>query len=474
MIPLNRRRAGQADAVSTGWGRSHRSPARKVELSPTTDPLRMLSTVASGRITTRGCGSSYGDAATVDGGTVLLMTARDRVLLLDTDQGVLTAQSGITLGEILAVTSPHGWSPPVLAGTPHVTLGGAVAADIHGKNHPAAGSIGCHIDSLLVLGGDLKAHRLDAATRPQEFWATVGGLGLTGPILEVALRLQRIGGGPARTTRRKARSLRQIMQQLDESQAHPSPLVHSVAWVDATSSALRGLVDTTTVPDAGDAALERAAGAWPLAAAAESPEGARRRRDAALRARSAASLPGPGLVGRTPIRAAAVGRWYAPRAHHRDAALRSALMPLTHAEHWPRLFGSRGLTQYQFVVPAAHPEAVAAAMRLLVRRRLPPALAVLKRLGPGDPAPLGFAQDGWTLAVDLPSRWDGLEEALRELDRLVIAAGGRVYLAKDRRLAPESFHTMYPSHRTWRQTRDAMDPDGLFGSDLSRRLDLTP
>ena len=148
-------------------------------------------------------------------------------------------------------------------------------------------------------------------------------------------------------------------------------------------------------------------------------------------------------------------------------------MPMNRAEHWPRLFGSRGLTQYQFAVPTGSADAVADCLALLRRHGQIPALAVLKRLGREDPAPLGFAVDGWTLALDLPTRWPGLEDALRDLDRVVVEAGGRVYLAKDRRLPAETFRAMYPQHGGWMRIREAMDPEHRFASDLSRRLRLT-
>ncbi|MEO6791626.1 MAG: D-arabinono-1,4-lactone oxidase, partial [Ornithinibacter sp.] len=151
-----------------------------------------------------------------------------------------------------------------------------------------------------------------------------------------------------------------------------------------------------------------------------------------------------------------------------------ALQPLRRGERWPALFGRQGLVQYQFVVPTASVEVIGVALDLLAEHRTPPALAVLKRLGPADPGPLTFAMEGWTLAVDLPARWPGLELALGDLDEVVAAAGGRVYLAKDSRLPAESLALMYPRLGEWQQARAVMDPRGVFGSDLSRRLRLAP
>lgn len=445
----------------TGWGRTHVSRSRVVTPSSTQDMVGMLGTPRSGPFSPRGLGSSYGDAATVDGGTSLLMTARHRVTRLDDEAGLLVAESGATLGELQATVLDHGWCLPVLPGTGEVTLGGAVAADIHGKNHPAVGSLGRHIAHLTVLGNDLRPRRLSAHDDPEQFWATVGGLGLTGPILEVALALRRVGHGPARTTRLRAATTREVMRLVDEAHGR-SDDVHAVAWLDPTSPAGRGLVDVTILPAPDEEPVRRAHPGHRPDPAAGVP-----------RARQRPALPGPGLVGRPTIVAASRVRWYTPTRTRRSRTIPRALMPLGSAEQWPRLFGRRGLTQYQYVVPASAADAITEGLHLLAHLGLTPALAVLKRMGAGDPAPLGFALDGWTLALDLPTRSPGLDPALDALDRLVVEAGGRVYLAKDRRLSPEAFRAMYPFHTAWSRTRDVMDPRGRYSSDLSRRLHLT-
>lgn len=448
----------------TGWGRAHQSTGRLVSAPGGEDLQSLLSKATDGPLITRGCGSSYGDAATCDGGTVLEMTSRRALLHFDPVAGLAVAEAGLTLGALLAQTQSHGWRPPVLPGTPHVTLGGAVAADIHGKNHTHAGSIGAHVDWLILVGGDLRLRYLAPDTHPEEFWATVGGLGLTGVIAMVALRLTPLGDGQAVTTRERGSSLRQVMDLLDESCGDDTAEAHAVAWLDASHASVRGLVDTTALPPVADPTRHSRTDEASSSSGAGSSLPGRQRR----------SLPGPGVVDLPTIRLASLTRWLLPSRQVRRHEVSDALMPLRHAEAWPRAFGAAGLVQYQFVVPTPAADAVADILGLLRRRRLTPALAVLKRLGSSDPAPLGFALAGWTLALDLPARWHGLQAALLDIDRQVIDAGGRVYLAKDVRLEASSLPAMYPGLSSWRRTRDAMDPDNRFGSDLSRRLHLTP
>ncbi len=437
----------------------------------------------------RGCGSSYGDAATCSGGLVIDMTARRELLHLDVHAGIAVAEAGLTIGSLLSLTAPHGWRPPVLPGTPHVTLGGAVAADIHGKNHPAAGSLGRHVEWLVVVSGDLRPRLLSPDQHPDEFWATVGGLGLTGPILIVALRLAPLGTGAAVTRRVRAGTVAGVMallsaatgegaHEVTETGSGPRPDVHAVAWLDGHG---RGLVDVTTLPrpprpapsTAGDGDGRAADDPvdWPPTRRLRSPTTPAPSAFGATSHR--ASLPGTGVITRATVRAAGRLRWAVPGRAIRSGTPSAAVFPLRHAGLWPALFGEQGLLQYQFVVPTDAASVVTDSLALLARRRLPPALATLKRLGACDPAPLGFAMPGWTLAVDLPARWSGLGAALDDLDRLVLEAGGRVYLAKDLRLGPDHVQRMYPGLDAWRRTREAMDPDHLFGSDLSRRLHLT-
>ncbi len=446
-----------------GWGRTHLAHCRVVRPDGVVSLSNRLA-ATEGPLVPRGSGCSYGDAATRSRGTVVDVRSLRRIVALDDERGVVVVEAGLTLGELLAAVTPRGWVPPVLPGTPHVSVGGAVAADVHGKNHVGVGSIGVHLRWLVVADASGEPHRLDPVRDADAFWATVGGMGLTGVITTVALQLLPVGRGPAVVRRRRAGDLLEVLDTvaaLAERQ-RSDPLLHTVAWLDASAPGRargRGLVQTTRLPERGPGPLPTGPVHTPAAPRPRRP---------------GPSLPGPGVVSRASIAAVNRARWLAPLpSGPRTATIAAALLPLRHAEHWPALFGRHGLVQYQFAVPSRSVDAVGGALDLLAEHHVPPALSVLKRLGPADAAPLSFALDGWTLALDLPARWTGLEEALTELDELVVAAGGRVYLAKDSRLRAPTLARMYPRLPEWQEARDALDPWHAFGSDLSRRIHLT-
>jgi decaprenylphospho-beta-D-ribofuranose 2-oxidase len=231
--------------------------------------------------------------------------------------------------------------------------------------------------------------------------------------------------------------------------------LHVVAWLDGSAPRGRGIVETVRLLD--DDGL----------AGAGAPT--------VSRAARIASIPGPGLVTRPLIRVANTLRWHSGAdSRWATAPIGRALQPLDQLELWPALFGQRGLLQYQCAVPDGAEATIGRLLHEVTRAGLPPALATLKRLGPAGPGPLSFPLAGWTLAMDFPARWGGLESGLRRLDELVVAAGGRVYLVKDSRMSPETVTAMYPGLDRWRRTRDGMDPTGAFGSDLGTRLGLVP
>ena len=452
----------------SGWGRSVSSGAVVAHPLTATDLEEVLRYGGGRGVIPRGMGRSYGDAALCRGGTVVDMTGRDRIVDFDPVAGLVVGQAGATLAKVMAMTIPHGWVLPVLPGTGHVTLGGAVAADIHGKNHVSAGSFGNHVQWLVVMGGDGRPELVSPDLHPQAFWATVGGMGLTGVIVAVAVRLRRVASDSVLTVQRRAADLAAVLRLLDRTAVDQveDPDLHAVAWIDAAvaGQALgRGVVGTARVL-AGDQARQvsrrpgragRAQGARPAGPPVR------------------AALPGPGVITAGTIRAANWGRWVTARDHReRITGLAEALHPLDGAGSWPAAFGRQGLLQYQFVVPPDAEHVLLRALSVLRAKQLPPALAVLKRMGLANPAPLSFPIPGWTLALDFPARWAGLPAALARLDEMVAEAGGRVYLAKDSRLGPSMMAAMYPGLPRWQVVQEAMDPDRVFSSDLGRRLEL--
>jgi decaprenylphospho-beta-D-ribofuranose 2-oxidase len=444
----------------SGWGRTVRRTSQVRR--PTLDGGLVDVVLAEPKITVRGAGKSYGDAALPGSGIVLDTTCRDQIVSFDQGDGVLIVESGALLIDVIDQTLPLGWKFPVVPGTERITVGGAIASDVHGKNHPGAGSFGQHVLWLAVLRSDGTIVQLSAGQDADGFWATIGGMGLTGVILRAAIQLQRVETGWMIRNRLRTHSLDETLQAMEELSVRqePDPDRHAIAWLDAHAQGGRlgrGIVDEFY----GASTLDLPAAVAPF------PEA----RAASTRPRQ--SLPGPGVMSKATITAASAARWHLSRSSNSQlVALRTALCPLDRADSWPAAFGRGGLVQYQFAVPPDQLGTVRAVLAFLGTRGMTPALTTLKNFGFGTAGPLSFPIPGWTLAVDLPARWLRRPDALRPLDKLVASAGGRVYLAKDAVTDPDLIPVMYPRLETWQRTQRRMDPIRRWTSALAERLGL--
>ena len=441
-------------ALLHGWGRTAPSAARLLTPATADEVAGLLAAPAGRGVLARGLGRSYGDAAQVAGGQVL-STARLTGTALDPATGVLVAGAGCSLDTVLAAIVPQGWFVPVTPGTRMISLGGAVAADVHGKNHHVDSSIGPHLAWLELVDGTGRRRRLAPDQDPDAFWATVAGMGLTGVVTRVALRLRRVGSAWMTVDTVRTPDLDTTMATLSE---HDRRFRYTVAWVDL---AARGAATGRGVVTSGD-----------HAAAVDAPgDPARYHPTARL-----AVPPLPVGVVRGPAVRAFNEAWFrrAPRMRQGELQrLEAFFHPLDGVREWNRLYGPAGFLQYQFVVPDDAADLVGTAIGWLQGAGVVPSLAVLKRFGPADPAPLSFPRAGWTLALDVPAGRDGrLAAVLDRLDVAVAQAGGAVYLAKDARLRPDVLAAMYPRLDDWRQVRDKLDPDRRLNSDLARRLGL--
>lgn len=447
-----------AESVSvTGWGRTAPTTARLVHPRTYEEAAAAVRACGARGGIARGLGRAYGDAAQNAGGAVLDMTGLDRIHAIDAAGGTVLCDAGVSLHRLMEVLLPLGWFVPVTPGTRYVTVGGAIGADIHGKNHHVSGSFGRHVLSfeLLTADGAIRTVRRDTPL----FDATTGGMGLTGVILTATVRLRPVATSLMSVDTERAADLDDLMARLTATDHRYG---YSVAWIDLLA---RGRSTGRSVLTRGEHA--------PLDAL---PPRARRRPLAFRPARfpSAPAFVPEGLLGR-----GTVGLfnelWYrkAPRARAGELQRISAFFhPLDGVPHWNRVYGRGGFVQYQFAVGHGREEALRRIVRRIAERRCPSFLAVLKRFGQGDPGWLSFPMPGWTLALDIPASLPGLGAFLDELDEEVAGAGGRVYLAKDARLRPELLAGMYPRLTEFRRLRAELDPRGVFTSDLSRRLDL--
>ncbi|MEU1721975.1 FAD-binding oxidoreductase [Nonomuraea sp. NPDC005692] len=434
----------------TGWGRTSPTPA-VLRRPRSLAELRDLVVAAPGRgVVARGLGRSYGDAAQNAGGLVLDCTGLD-AWSFDEHTGVVTAAGGVSLHEVMTALVPRGWFVPVSPGTRHVTVGGAVAADVHGKNHHRDSSFGAHVRSLTLVTADGAARVL----RPGDplFRATVGGMGLTGVVAEATF-----GCVPVETARMRVdvRRTADLDETLDVMTRTDDRYRYTVAWIDLLA---RGRRMGRSVLTRGDHAPRDADEQPPVFAP---------------RARLHAPPWVPdGLLNGLSVRAFNEV-WYrrAPRSATITQGIAPFFHPLDFVEGWNRMYGSRGFVQYQFVVPFGAEETLRGIVGSLSAHGTVSFLTVLKRFGPGSGGFLSFPVPGWTLALDIPAGQRGLSGLLRGFDERVAQAGGRVYLAKDARLRADMMAAMYPELERWRSIRDEADPEGLFRSDLSRRLRL--
>jgi decaprenylphospho-beta-D-ribofuranose 2-oxidase len=441
----------------TGWGRTAPTVARLIRPRTYEEAAAAVRECGARGGIPRGLGRAYGDAAQNAGGAVLDMTGLDRIHAVDADGGTVLCDAGVSLHRLMEVLLPLGWFVPVTPGTRYVTVGGAIGADIHGKNHHVSGSFSRHVLSLELLTADGTVRTVERGT--PLFDATAGGMGLTGVILTATVRLQPVETALMSVDTERAADLDDLMARLT---ATDHRYRYSVAWIDLLA---RGAATGRAVLTRGDHA--------PLDAL---PARARREPLAFRTPRLPAApafLP-EGLLSRT-----SVGLfnefWYrkAPRARRGQLQRIPAFFhPLDGVPHWNRVYGRGGFVQYQFVVGHGREETLRRIVGRISAHRCPSFLAVLKRFGEADPGWLSFPVPGWTLALDVPAGLPGLGAFLDELDEEVAAAGGRVYLAKDSRLRPELLAAMYPRLDDFRALRAQLDPRGVFMSDLSRRLAL--
>src|SRR3954464_4260729 len=442
----------------TGWGRTAPTPAVLMPVHGDEEAQALLRAAGARGVVARGLARSYGDAAQNAGGLVLDMTGADRVLHADLETGLVDVEAGISLDELMNRFVPQGFFVPVTPGTRMVTVGGAIAADIHGKNHHVAGSFAQHVRRLDLLTADGQVRRISAWTEPDLFWATAGGMGLTGVILRAQVQMKPIESSRLLVDTDRTPDLDSLMTLLTETD---HLYEYSVAWIDTLAKGKR--MGRSVVTRGRFAKLD------------ELP--AKRRTDPLKYHGSVkASVPDvfpPGLLNLATV-AAFNELWYRKAPKRKRDQLQSIptfFHPLDAVGGWNRIYGPRGFVQYQVTVPFGQEAAMREVLERLGSFGTASFLAVLKRFGPGNPGMLSYPSPGWTLALDIPVM-KGLAGLLDSLDEVVIEAEGRTYLAKDSRVRPETFAKMYDRLDDFRAVRKQVDPDGVFTSDLARRLAL--
>lgn len=444
------------------WGRFRPTraavahPERREEI---TEIFSRLKPTAAGVIA-RGSGLSYGDPAQNAGGHVIAMERYNRILDFNPATGHIRCEAGVTLSQIFDVCVQHGWFVYVTPGTSRLTVGGAFGCDIHGKNHPTAGSFSQHVLSATILTGTGDVITCGPDENPELFWATAGGIGLTGIILEMTIELQPIETAKMISHKVVTRDLEDSFRQLEAYK----DATYSICWMDGVKrGAKRGHGFLMMAEHAKLSDLPPEDRVNPLAA--------RRHPKKSLRF----SIPSP-LI-RRPVAAAFNEIVY---RHYLRSAGEPHLVPvkdyfyfLDTYDNWNRLYGGGGFIEYQVLLPTERAFDVAQQMLdIFDRAGVLSFLTSMKRLGKSNRGYLSFPTPGVLFSVDIPAGRKRTLDALDRCDEIVRAVGGRHYVAKDGRASGDLFRSAYPRYREWLEIVQRYDPNGVFSSDMSRRLQL--
>lgn len=411
-------------------------------------------------IVSRGLGRSYGDPAlpSSPGGRVLSGLGMTKMVTFDDATGVLVAESGVSLAEVIEVFLPRGWFLPTTPGTKFVTLGGAVAADVHGKNHHVDGTFGAHVEflDLVVPGGQVM--RCSQSENSDVFRATIGGMGLTGHILRVAIRLRRVPSAWCKVRYIKARNLKMMMGLLSE---HDANYRHTVAWIDCLATGER----------LGRGVLMLGNEAQP-----EDLPAPQRARPHELPARRKLSVPfdfPSWALNHLTVKAFNFAYYNLARDCEKIVDFEKFFYPLDTISNWNRIYGRRGFIQYQVFFPDESAEAgLRETLAAISESGHSSFLAVLKRCGAANGFPLSFLDKGFTLALDMPVVPGKFRDLMPKLEHIMLERSGRIYFAKDACVSPELVPAMYPRLDEFRRVQRSLDPHSMLRSHLSNRLRL--
>lgn len=437
----------------SNWGNYPSTEAQVRSFATAQEAMQGL--LSSSETIPRGLGRCYGDSSL--NAHILSTLKYNRFLDFDREQGILHCQAGVSFAEVLDVVVPAGWFLPVTPGTKFVTVGGAIAADVHGKNHHVGGSFSHHVVAFSLLAPDGQVYECSRAENPDIFWATCGGMGLTGVILEARFRLQRIETAYIVEESTKAPNV-DALYKLFEQSMH---FTYSVAWIDCLA---RGRNLGKGVLLNGEHAM-----------VSDLQQGRHLQAPLSLPPKRKLTVPLhlPSFTINPLTVRAFNAVWYAKAKggqHRHVIDYDSYFYPLDGVLHWNRVYGRRGFAQYQFVIPPARGyDGMVRILQEISAARLPSFVSVLKYFGKGETGPLGFPMEGYMLALDFPIT-SKLFGALDRLDQIVLDCGGRIYLTKDSRMKPEMFQQGYPRLEEFLRVKRRLDGGKVLQSLQSKRL----
>lgn len=438
-----------ANKTLSGWGRVHRAASTIARPERIADLASIWNDAHGSSLLAQGALRSYGDAALNSHGRSIDMRRIDRLLELDTTAGTVVAEAGVTFSDLVAVLLPHGYMPPVVPGTGFATLGGGVANDVHGKNHHRNGSFGQHLGwlDLRLPSGDTR--RVEPVRDAALFQATVGGLGLTGVIERLCLKLQRVPSNAVMVRKRRISDIDRFLQGFADEQDNSE---YVVGWIDALArggSLGRGILESASPAPVDIEAKPARSRRIPI------------------------DFPGSAL---NPLSVRMFNACYfrhVPTAGvSKISDYPTFLFPLDALHDWNRIYGKRGFHQFQCVVPfEGGRESLVKMLDVIGKSASGSFLAVLKAMGRAGSGFLSFPRPGYTLALDFPNT-AGCLATIRHLEKIACEHGGRTYLAKDSTLEPGTFRRMYPDLDKFEAVLSEVDPLGLMQSDMTRRLEI--
>ncbi len=435
-----------------GWGNY---PVVASRVAAPRDNRDWQKIIGRGELIARGLGRSYGDQATSREGVVAVSTDMHHFLDWNEAEGILECEAGCSLEEIIACFVPKGWLPMICPGTKFVTIGGAIANDVHGKAHHADGSFVNCVESFTIMLADGSVVTASRDENPDLFMANFGGLGLLGVILTAKIRLRKIETTYFKQQSFKVKNLEDMLTALDKYQHYN----YSVAWIDSLAKGKnlgRGVLTVGEQAYLRD--LSPRLKKKPLSVHKISKLGVPFFLPAFILNNFSVSILNR-LIG------------FVQNSSKEFVHYEKFFFPLDMINNWNRGYGKRGFIQYQFVIPEQNGESVLRRiMEKIARSGCTPFLNVFKKMGEGQGL-LSFPFVGYTLAIDFPVT-PALKAFTRQLDEEVLAAGGRIYLGKDAMLDKEMFRQMYPQYREWLAIKKKYDPQNRFSSDISRRLGL--
>ena len=431
----------------TGWGRTNFALSQSAHPQSIAQLAELVSSHSNSRgALANGLRRRYGDSSLNSGGLSIGLE-NIAAINISPDTRIATVGAGASIRSLEHKARELNLFPPVVPGTGFVTIGGAIAADIHGKSHHATGTFSACVEriQLLLASGELVNIFPTGPSAPQ-FWATVGGLGLTGIITEADIRLRSIASPFVQVEETREPDLAHLLSALKSADAE---FEHTVAWIDLSGDFCgRGIVG----------------------------KGNYETREYQARNKESGGVGFPSIGKYSLINSATVRAfnelWFRKPLASGKKSLNAFMHPLDGVQNWNRMYGNSGFFQYQFVVPDGNEDFIENVLGVMKDAGVASFLGVLKRFGQESLAYLSFPKPGWTLAIDVPHGVANLEAIFNSLDEELCRREGRVYLIKDARIRPEHIPVMYPQLEQWRKVRKEMDPNNMWQSDQSRRLKL--